>query len=130
MWPTVARTAPIVQERTIAENLRDEFAHSVNPHDRVLNTAQLRSSEIIRQFRTPRSYPGLPLDAVIQQAIAQKKALDQAASEQQAKRGERKRVRLAKRQAQDISEKSQQATTSSSVLESMDPQKKRRIQED
>ncbi len=91
----------LVQEREHTERFRDEVTHSTNYHDRLLNTAQLRSTECIRQFATSYTYPNLALDELLEQAVEYKMANERDESATKAQKAATK-VQRAKKAAEKL----------------------------
>ncbi len=78
----ISLTKQVRQERTETGDLANEMAHSIEPHDRILNLVQLRSSVWVQQFRRQYTYPTIKGDELIAAAIENRKALVKAAAAQ------------------------------------------------
>ncbi|KAI0716145.1 hypothetical protein C8T65DRAFT_572363 [Cerioporus squamosus] len=91
-------THHVMQERVLTKKTTQERVHRRHPDDRVLNTAQLRSSAVLLAFRHPDArYPDLTRAQVVEQAIKIRAELDLEAARKKLDTQQKQATRAAKR---------------------------------
>ncbi|KAI0362301.1 hypothetical protein OH77DRAFT_1389783, partial [Trametes cingulata] len=97
---TPTRTKVVVQERRETEEREDEILHTVEPMDRMLNTAQLRNAHLFHRIVPRPRFPAQAQASVIEAAIERRVAAQheaeqrrQVAAQRKAQRGGRQRTR-------------------------------------